>query len=206
MNTPDMFASSRNNKARKSARSTVPPLTRLEDLTWHGCRTLEKSSEAEEFDRWTGHQLWRPDELNYENILMTHAKLYVMACFYQLDELKNMSWQRLRAVLVSIGKPSHQTPVIGNLVTLIHYVYQETGDNSLGEEPLRMLVTSFAALHYTKLNGTGVNDLLLSTEAADREFVVDLFEKVAQHMSYLEEEGWYHPTDLRKRGAKKGCK
>lgn len=173
-------------KGTACARSTIRPLTRLEDLTWNGCRALEKSTEAEEYDQWMGHQLWRPDELDYENTFMTHAKLYVMACFYLLDALKNMSWQRLRSVLISIGKPSPRTPVIGNVMTLIHYVYQETGDHSTDEEPLRMLVTSFAALHYTNLEGTGVKNLLLSAEETDREFVVDLFEKVARQMSYLE--------------------
>lgn len=173
-------------KGTTSTKSITRPLTRLEDLTWHGCLALGKYTEAEGYDQWTGHQLWRPDELDYEDTFMTHAKLYVMACFYQLDGLKNMSWQRLRAVLVSIGKPGPHTPIIGNLATLIHYVYQETGEHGTAEEPLCMLVTSFAALHFTNLKGRRITDLLLSAEEGDRDFVFDLFAKMAQQMSYLE--------------------
>ncbi|KAL8709056.1 MAG: hypothetical protein Q9225_007506 [Loekoesia sp. 1 TL-2023] len=174
-------------KVIKSTKTPIPPLTRLQELEWDGCRALNKLSQAEEFDKWTGHQLWRPDELDYKDIFMTHAKLYVMACFYRLDELKNMAWQRLRSVLVSIGKPNPRTPVINNLVTLLHYVYQETGDSDTSEEePLRMLITSFAALNFTNFKGSEVNELMMSGQQADREFVVDLMDKVAQQMSYLE--------------------
>ena len=175
-------------KHTRNATFSTRPLTGIHDLTWTGCRTLERLSQAQEFDKWTGHQLWRPDELDYEETFLTHAKLYVMACFYRLDALKNMAWQRLRSVLVSVGKPNPWTPVIDNLATLIHYVYQETGnpETSEEEEPLRMLTSEFAACNFTNLQGDGVNDLMSSTEEGDRDFVIDLMNKVAQEMRYLE--------------------
>ncbi|KAL8938836.1 MAG: hypothetical protein Q9216_003675 [Gyalolechia sp. 2 TL-2023] len=191
-------------KEGTSARSTIRPLTRIEDLTWHGCRNLKRSSAAAEFDWWMGHQPRQSDKLDYEITLMTHAKLYVMACFYQLDALQDMSWERLKAVLVSVGKPGPRTPIIGNLVALIHDVYQETGQNNQAEEPLRMLVTSFAAIHCTNFIGTAVHDLLLLTEETDREFVVDLFEKLAQQMKYLATQTPPSPMDYPR--TKKGQK
>ncbi|KAL8675984.1 MAG: hypothetical protein Q9224_007340, partial [Gallowayella concinna] len=74
----------------------VDPLTPLKDLSWSGSRSLGKLSQTEEFEKWTGHQLWRPDQLDYEATFQTHAELYQLGCYYMLDELKNMAWQRLR--------------------------------------------------------------------------------------------------------------
>ncbi|KAL8839761.1 MAG: hypothetical protein Q9170_001632 [Blastenia crenularia] len=176
----DAAASTEDAKARTNTQLSTLPLAQIEVLSWRGCRALEKLSQAEEFDKWTGHQLWCPEELDYEATLLTHAKLYVMACFYGLGALKNMAWQRLRAVLVSIGKPKQDTTVIYDLVALIHYVYDKTGDISDDEEePLRMLVSTFAALHFTNFQGLEVKQIMLSEEEGDREFVVDLMEKLA---------------------------
>ncbi|KAL8769873.1 MAG: hypothetical protein Q9209_004311 [Squamulea sp. 1 TL-2023] len=158
----------------------------LKDLTWNGSHPLEKMSEAEEFDKWTGHQLWRPDQLNYEATFMTHAELYNMACIYQLDTLKNMAWQRLRSVLVSIGRPVPGSTVMGNIVTLIHYTYEITGEVGNEEEPLRKLVTTFAALNFTRFKGTVVDELIKSASEPDREFVMDLMAMVRQKVDNKE--------------------
>ncbi|KAL8918899.1 MAG: hypothetical protein Q9208_007080 [Pyrenodesmia sp. 3 TL-2023] len=181
-------------KKSKSKRSAPvptpsPALPRLQDLTFAGCRPLNKISQAEEFDKWTGHHLWNPTELDYETTFLTHAELYTMATTYMLSDLKNMAWQRLRAVLISIGKPAPGSTVVDNLASLCHYVYTETGGADDGveeEEPLRMLVSGFAGLHFTGLKGRGMEELMMSKEEADREFVVDLMGKVARQMSYLE--------------------
>lgn len=175
-------------KARRKRGEQVKALPRLQDLHWIGCRSLEKLSQAEEYDRWTGHQLWTPSELDYEVTFMAHAELYVMACLYMLDDLKIMAWQRLRTVLISIGKPTPASPLMGNLATLAHYAYQETGGKGDGDEeehPLRVLVSSFAGLYFTSLRGVRFDELMMSKEEADREFVVDLMGKVSQQMAWL---------------------
>ncbi|KAI4147070.1 MAG: hypothetical protein L6R39_003251 [Caloplaca ligustica] len=174
---------------QKDNDSEDPPLTpliRLEALDWKGCRDLGKLSQAEEYDKWVGHHLWDPKVLDYEATFLTHAELYAMADHYMLDELKSMAWQRLRSVLVSIGKLVPWSPVVRNTVTLIRYVYEHTGSHDEGEEPLRMLVSSFVALYFTSFKGDDVEDLMLSKDEAAREFMVDLMDKVAQRMIYLE--------------------
>ncbi|KAI4126594.1 MAG: hypothetical protein LQ341_006864 [Variospora aurantia] len=171
-----------------------PPLTRLQDLSWNGCHQLDKLTQAEEFDKWTGYQLWSTSELDYENTFMTHAELYVMAHQYMLHQLKNMAWQRLRSVLISIGKPAPGSPVIQNIATLAHYVYRETGGGptmeesheAAEEEPLRLLVSSFAALHFTTLKHPRMDELMRSQEEADRDFVVELMAKVSRQMTHFE--------------------
>ncbi|KAL8973900.1 MAG: hypothetical protein Q9197_001857 [Variospora fuerteventurae] len=175
-----------------------PPLTCLQDLSWNGCHQLDKLTQAEEFDKWTGHQLWSTSELDYESTFMTHAELYTMAHQYMLHQLKNMAWQRLRSALISIGKPAPGSPVIENIATLAHYVYQETGCGGGGggstmesheaaeEEPLRLLVSSFAALHFTTLKHPRMDELMRSQEEADRDFVVELMAKVSRQMTHFE--------------------
>ncbi|KAL8850914.1 MAG: hypothetical protein Q9221_004114, partial [Calogaya cf. arnoldii] len=77
---------------KTNKQSPIVPGTQFKDVTWSGSRPLtSKLSEAEEFDKWTGHQLWTPGQLDYEATFMTHAELYNMACTYQMDDLKNMA-------------------------------------------------------------------------------------------------------------------
>ncbi|KAL9006901.1 MAG: hypothetical protein Q9188_000356 [Gyalolechia gomerana] len=176
-------------KGKKKTKPSTSPQKPLQDLAWSGCRELQqKMTQAEEYDKWTGHQLWKPGELDYEATFMTHAELYAMACQYLLDDLKNMAWQRLRAVLISIGKPTPASPLIRNLTALVHFAYQETGETANGEgEPLRMLLISFVVLHYTSFTGSDFDVLLEPGNIDDREFVRSLMEKVSQQMKYLEE-------------------
>ncbi|KAL8959698.1 MAG: hypothetical protein Q9193_003476 [Seirophora villosa] len=163
------------------------PFKGLRDLHWNGLRPLVKLSQAEEYDVWSSHQLRSPSELDYQATFMTHAELYIMACHYMVDDLKNQAWQRLRAVLIRIGTPKADTPVIGNLMMLASYVYENTADtDGDGEEPLRMLVSSFSVLHFTAMRGDAFAASMLSEKEGDRKFVVDLMTKLGQQMSYLE--------------------
>ncbi|KAI4287463.1 MAG: hypothetical protein L6R35_003278 [Caloplaca aegaea] len=168
----------------------IKPLRKLQDLHWDGLRpVVERISQAEEYDMWPGHQLWSPSDLDYKATFMTHAELYVMARHYMLNDLQNLTWRRLRAVLTSIGTPELDTPVIANLVTLASYVYEHTADADCDgddEEPLRMLVSTFSALHFTAIKGVGFAASMLSEKEADRKFVVDLMTKVGRQMLYLE--------------------
>ncbi|KAI4112332.1 MAG: hypothetical protein LQ345_006510, partial [Seirophora villosa] len=163
------------------------PLKGLQELHWNGLRPLGRLSQAEKFDKWSDNQLWLLSEMDYEATFMAHAELYSMACHYLVDDLKNQAWQRLRAVLITIGTPKADTPVIGNLAMLASYVYENTADaDGDSEEPLRMLVSSFSALHFTAIRGVGVAALMLSEKEGYHKFVVDLMTKVGQQLSYLE--------------------
>lgn len=167
--------------------SIEAPLNRLQDLAWPGCHTPEeKASEGKRFDDWVGRLLWSPDQLDYEATFLAHAELYVMACRYMLMELKNLAWQRLRSVLIEINNPFEGSWVMGNLVTLISYAYRETSNEPGRTEPLRQLVTTYAAIHCGHFGGSRVDDLIMSTELSDREFVSDFTRRVAQKTIQLE--------------------
>ncbi|KAL8646166.1 MAG: hypothetical protein Q9226_006985 [Calogaya cf. arnoldii] len=162
------------------------PLTPLKDLHWDGCRALGKLSQAEEFDKWIGHELWASHQLEYEATFATHSELYVMACQYMLPELKNMAWQRLRAVLHSIGTPRRGSHVVKDLVGLVNFIYKETTGGYGTREPMRELVATFVAQHLTGLRGSDEFGVLIDSNDMDhREFVADLMAKVMQKMEYL---------------------
>ncbi|KAL8927880.1 MAG: hypothetical protein Q9172_001180 [Xanthocarpia lactea] len=163
------------------------PLERLEHLTWPGCYTLlGKSSQAQEFDKWAGHQPRMSNQLNYEATFLAHAELYAMACHYLLGDLKNLAWQRLRSVLITVSAPPAGSTVMGNVATLISYAYKNTSYEPGCTEPLRKLVTTFAALNFVDFRGLKVDELMMSKEVTDREFVLDLMLKAMQKMDYLE--------------------
>lgn len=167
----------------------VLPFTRVQGLVGPtGNRKVKKLSKAEEYDMWTGHMLWRSDELDYENTLMTHAELHVMACQYMLDDLKELTWQRLRSVLISVGTPVHQSLFIRNLVKVLRYVYKETATDSLeaDQEPLLKLLSTFTAQHFTQIKGPEIDELFGSATELDREIVVDVTAKITQIMDHLE--------------------
>ena len=162
------------------------PLTALEDLEWKGSHAVQKTSRAEEFTNRMNNQLASSKQFDYDATFMTHATLYVIGCEKDLHELKNMAWQRLRSLLVSIGSPTAGTPVIANMVALIQYTYKETGVSELPVDPMRDLATSYVAIYFTKFNGAEVDALLASQAADDREFVVEVMAKVRQSMEDLE--------------------
>ncbi len=193
------------------------PLTPLKDLTWEGCHAIEEMSHAEIFDIWMlANQYARYEDdtfysYDYGATLMTHATMYVIACQKDLAELKNMAWQRLRALLVELGSPNAGSPIIGNMVALIRYAYRETGVSELPVDPLRHLVTSYVATHFTKFKGPEVDALFTSQTADDREFVVEVMAKVRQSMENLEatrstrdSSGIVDSPYVSKKGKKKG--
>ncbi|KAL8664191.1 MAG: hypothetical protein Q9202_003269 [Teloschistes flavicans] len=179
--------------------TSAQPLPTIDALDWAGCRKLGKLTQAEEYDTWTGHQLWRPEELDYHEVFMTHAELYVMACTYMVDDLKNMAWQRLRSVLRTTGVPVPGSALIENLASLTHYTFNQTGNRSGEEDPLRMLVTTFAALHFTAIKGPEIDELIMSPSSSDKEFFVALTSRITQQMKYLEAKATNHEAKATKR-------
>ncbi|KAL8804439.1 MAG: hypothetical protein Q9182_002544 [Xanthomendoza sp. 2 TL-2023] len=184
LDEPDVLGSSPASKKTPA----IDAATALRDLSCSRRRPAGKLSQAEEFEKWTGHQLWRPDQLDYEATLQTHAELYQMGDFYKLDELKNMAWERLKSVLISIGTPVAGSRVVANLVTLIHFAYKITSDTGNEKEPLRKLLTTFVALHFTRFKAE-VHEMIMSPVESNREFASDLVTQVMQQMEKSRGEG-----------------
>ncbi|KAI4257698.1 MAG: hypothetical protein L6R42_005493 [Xanthoria sp. 1 TBL-2021] len=161
----------------------------VKDLTWSGTNPAPKLSQTEDFDKWPGHQLWSPQQLDYSAPFGTHAELYIMGCRYFLDDLRSMAWSRLRAVLVTIGRPVPGSPVIANIMDLILGIYDKLGDPVGDEEPLKSLLTIFVAHNFTAFEASGIEDWATSDNKIAREFVPDLMAKLMLKVKELEDEG-----------------
>lgn len=112
---------------------------------------------------------------DYQPALLASAKVYAMANYFLLPELKNLAIQRLQETLGLVGWPAPES----TMVALIEYVYAHT-DGQIGEEePLRKLVTTFAASNYANLQGPQFRTLM--SDGGD--FVVDLVAILTQRIS-----------------------
>ncbi|KAL8711806.1 MAG: hypothetical protein Q9220_003750 [cf. Caloplaca sp. 1 TL-2023] len=138
----------------------------------------KKLTQSEHFDLWMGHLSYKPEDLDYSTTFSTHVQLYLMGHQYLLDSLKLMARQRLGAVLVSIGRPTIGAPIINNILSLIREIYVGTGQGQDEEEPLRSLVTTFVATHFSTFKESNIERLATSHEECDRDFTADLLRKL----------------------------
>ena len=185
-------ATSKSSRSKKGyawdeEQAPAPLLTPLDELDWSGKRNLRKVTQAEEFETWTSDAGLNPSELDYKATFLTHAKLYVMARHYMLEDLKNMTLHRLRSTLKSIGMLAAQSPVVENLVTLVRYVYdpEHTAKSDDDEvEPLRNLIITFIAHNVTNFKSQDDEVEGLFFDGGD--FVNDLVEKLSCKIAQLE--------------------
>ncbi|KAL9018015.1 MAG: hypothetical protein Q9185_004684 [Variospora sp. 1 TL-2023] len=105
-------------------------------------------------------------------VLVQDAKLYVLAQYLELSYLKDLTFRSIQEVLNDTMSDKQETDAAlrANVVTLIRFVYDHTDSLTNSVEPLRRLVTSFAAVHYKAVKGPEF-DLLLSEGGG---FPVDL--------------------------------
>ncbi|KAL8965159.1 MAG: hypothetical protein Q9183_003997 [Haloplaca sp. 2 TL-2023] len=141
-----------------------------------------KISEATAFEVWSADHVRNASEWQWEATLMTHAELYVMACHYELWGLKAMSWQRLRTIFNVFGSPKRGSAIYDVVIKLVPYVYEETGTVGNEDDPLRRLVSTFAAQNFTEIQGVALAELFVSATESVKDFIVDLNNKVAIRM------------------------
>lgn len=158
------------------------PLVPITSRDYSAPRLAVRLTHAQEFTLWPGHQLWSSKELDYEATLLAHAKIYSIADCFMLDELKSMAVESLREALTFIGCPNSESGVISDVITLIEYVYAHTNRLVSEEEPLRKLVTTFAASNYTNMDGQDFQTLM----SRGGDFVLDLVPKLMHRLSWYE--------------------
>lgn len=139
----------------------------------------EKLAQAQDFGKWPGHQFWSSTELDYEAILLAHAKMYAMANCFMLSELKHLAHRRLYEILRFIAKPKIETSVIEDIIGLIEWVYDHTDTLISKEEPLRALVVNFATANYPALDGPDFQALM----SRGGDFVLDLVAELRKQLS-----------------------
>ena len=143
-------------------------------------------TQAQEYEAWFEEHKGSLSQLDFEVTFLAHAKLYVFADYLILPTLRELSLQRLRETLILLGKLSASNPSTEDFVRLLDYVYAKTQPVAAGEEPMRKLVSSFAAFNLPALHG----DLFTQLAAQGGDLIIDLITKTSRRLMSLE-----HPVD-----------
>lgn len=156
------------------------PLTPLGKCIQPGLRRKRENMDEEErlkkFD---------PGQHDYKATLLTHAKVYALAQYKDVTTLRSLSLERLLATLMTLGSVEHGSHIAINVVELLGYVYSHTDAPTNYEEPMRRIVSQFAALNFPALQ-TREEMMVLMSEGGD--LVRDLMEKVCRRLVVSEGE------------------
>lgn len=132
-----------------------------------------------------------PTTLDYEEPFLAHAKMYALGQFTDITALKLRSINRLAGLLDEIRWLDRSSAAADNFVKLARYVYEHTdtlsrgsnggsssGSNDRREESLRVVVASFAAFNFERLDCPAMMGLM----AEGGDFVTDVVKKVMKTM------------------------
>lgn len=122
-----------------------------------------------------------PTEYNFEEVFLTHAKIYALALKLEIEALCALAIRRLLRTLVDIGSVGANSPVKGSFIALARYTYSSTSNS---EDPLRRIVSQFAALNFTALQSQKLRELI--REGGD--FASDLMEKASRRLVVTEKD------------------
>lgn len=116
----------------------------------------------------------------YTTTLMCHAKVYALADYLLLSDLKVLAYKSIDAGIGIIAHLGLTEQTIKDIATLARYAYAHTNDHKSGdtakEEPLRKRISTFIAENICAFRGPDALEL----EHAGGELVQDIFEKVRQ--------------------------
>jgi hypothetical protein len=116
-------------------------------------------------------------QYDFAEVLLCHARVYSMADRFQIPKLKELAVHRIYTVLRHVEDTDHC--YLGNLVSLLDYVYVHTMDLKSTKEPLRDLLAHYAALHFRELmEGADFKAYL----AQNGEFTQDVCEKISKRL------------------------
>jgi hypothetical protein len=112
----------------------------------------------------------------YLGLLLAHARVYSFARYHLLPSLQKVALQRLTQVLRRMDcSETHAVPEISEL---IRFVYDHTSTTSTNEEPLRKLVSQFAAINYTSLMKGEFEEQICQVD----DFAIDLGRRVRRRL------------------------
>lgn len=112
----------------------------------------------------------------YLGPLLAHAQVYSFAQYHLLPSLQTIALQRLTQVLRRMD--CSETHAIPEISELIRFVYDHTSTAGSDEEPIRKLVSHFAAINYTYLMKGEFEEQICQVG----DFAVDLGRKVLRRL------------------------
>lgn len=161
-----------------SGESTYPerPLTPLNRCLRHGLSNGDKTVTR-------GLESFEPSQYDYKETLLSHAKVYALAHYKSVNVLRSLALKHLITTLSRISPVQPNSHIILNVIDLVNYVYSHTDSLASSEEPLRRLVSQFAALNFTALY-TKEEMVEFISEGGD--FITDLMTKVNRRLRVAE--------------------
>lgn len=112
--------------------------------------------------------------------LLQDAKLYTLAQYLQLSDLKRLAFHNMQDVLRSLNSLPPDTTLVTKIVSLIQYTYAHTDSLASSEEPLRKLVSTFVASKLALLSGPKFDSLM----AEGGDFAVDVMSQTRREVTY----------------------
>jgi hypothetical protein len=88
---------------------------------------------------------------DHGEVLLVHTRVYALAHYKDVDELKKLSLERVRITLERIHPITDGSHESANIANLLEYVYSHTDPLDDPPEPMRKLVTRFAAFNFNAL-------------------------------------------------------
>lgn len=115
---------------------------------------------------------------DYTDVFLCHARLYVFADKWDIGLLKQLCLHKLHQTLSVFTLYEER---VGDIVTLMRYIYNNTFHSSSTEDPLRSLLIHYATcVVETLVQSSEFKALLLSEEA--RELASDLIVKMINRL------------------------
>ncbi|KAI5840165.1 hypothetical protein DFP73DRAFT_559044 [Morchella snyderi] len=163
-------------------------VARFIDFLYHETYEISPPEEGvEEKETKNGVVPSDPEQLG--EMLKAHPKVYTLAQHKRIEALRMMALERLKEVLKAIdGSLLNKDPkLLRYIIEMLDYVYFPTCPSTdcdvdtqkRSNDPMRDVVSTFAAAHFEKLKGHGEIRVLMGKGG---DFAVDLMEKVAARL------------------------
>ncbi|KAL9130558.1 MAG: hypothetical protein Q9217_001271 [Psora testacea] len=154
------------------------PTGNLDDIEYEAKELARKESNFLDFIVWAQKHSGEASALNHAEPLMAHAKVYALAGYFLLRDLKLLAAKRLRASVLFIGAFQAGSPAVDDVALVAKYIYTNTNAYKDGkpeeEEPLRRFISGVIATHFKHFVGEGPNQVL--HEGGD--LVMDICQKM----------------------------
>lgn len=154
------------------------PLTPLKE--WRENARYSRQNDTNVPSDWTRLQRFEPARYDFKEVLLTHAKIYALANYKLVHALQNLALERLLFTLAHLDPIPGDSHLSLNLVELARYGYSNTTRLSNSAEPLRDLISQFAALNFEALQN---EPLAIEFIGQGGDFVVDVAGKLCRRLS-----------------------
>lgn len=123
---------------------------------------------------------FNPADNHFQDVLIAHAKVYAMGNYKNVDSLRALALKRLQITLMALHPIQPESHIALNVANFVDYVYENTDELSLSEEPLRKLTSRFIALNLVAFQS---NTKALQIFADGGDFVIDVIGKVCETLA-----------------------